>query len=85
MFFSPEGSQERDDPKRERWARLQGSLSSKRHALANCTVPSACVGLLCRVIKYDQKISFLLKVHKNENFFGFDFEFCTISLLVMHK
>ncbi len=27
----------------------------------------------------------LLKVHKNENFFGFDFEFCTISLLVMHK
>ncbi len=27
----------------------------------------------------------LLKVHKNENFFGFDFEFCPISLLVMHK
>jgi hypothetical protein len=26
-----------------------------------------------------------LKVHKNENFFGFDFEFCLISLLVMHK
>jgi hypothetical protein len=26
-----------------------------------------------------------LKGHKNENFFGFDFEFCTISLLVMHK
>jgi hypothetical protein len=26
-----------------------------------------------------------LKVHKNENFFGFDFEFCHISLLVMHK
>jgi hypothetical protein len=27
-----------------------------------------------------------LKVpHKNENFFGFDLEFCTISLLVMHK
>jgi hypothetical protein len=26
-----------------------------------------------------------LKVHKNENCFGFDFEFCTISLLVMHK
>ncbi len=25
------------------------------------------------------------KVHKNENVFGFDFEFCTISLLVMHK
>jgi hypothetical protein len=26
-----------------------------------------------------------LKVHKNENFFGFDFEFCTISLLAMSK
>jgi hypothetical protein len=26
-----------------------------------------------------------LKVHKNENFFGSDFEFCTISLLVMSK
>jgi hypothetical protein len=26
-----------------------------------------------------------LKVHKNENFFGFDFAFCPISLLVMHK
>jgi hypothetical protein len=26
-----------------------------------------------------------LKVHKNENFFGFDFEFCTVSLLVMLK
>jgi hypothetical protein len=24
-----------------------------------------------------------LKVHKNEIFFGFDFEFCTISMLVM--
>ncbi len=28
---------------------------------------------------------FTLNVHKNENFFGFDFEFCTISLLVMSK
>ncbi len=26
-----------------------------------------------------------LKVHKNENFFGFDFEFCAFSMLVMHK
>jgi hypothetical protein len=26
-----------------------------------------------------------LKVHKNENFFGFDFEFCTISMLAMSK
>jgi hypothetical protein len=26
-----------------------------------------------------------LKVHKNENFFGFDFEFCTFPMLVMHK
>ncbi len=28
---------------------------------------------------------YLLKVHKNENFFGFDLEFCTISMLVMDK
>jgi hypothetical protein len=27
----------------------------------------------------------LLKVYKNENFFGSDFEFCSISLLVMLK
>jgi hypothetical protein len=26
-----------------------------------------------------------LKVHKIENFFGFDFEFCTVSLQVMLK
>ncbi len=26
-----------------------------------------------------------LKVHKNKNFFGFDFEFYTVSLLVMFK
>jgi hypothetical protein len=26
-----------------------------------------------------------LKVHKIDNFFGFDFEFCTISLLDMLK
>ncbi len=26
-----------------------------------------------------------LKVHKIENFFGYEFEFCTISLLVMLK
>ncbi len=30
-------------------------------------------------------INFLLKVHKIENFFGSDFEFCVISLLVMLK
>ena len=31
------------------------------------------------------KLSADLKVHKNENFFGFDFEICTVSLLVMLK
>jgi hypothetical protein len=55
MFFSPEGSQERDDPKRERWARLQGSLSSKRHALGNRAGPTACVGLLFRMIMIIRK------------------------------
>jgi hypothetical protein len=36
-------------------------------------------------IKFNDLTLFDLKVHKNENFFGFDFECCTISLLVMHK
>ncbi len=37
------------------------------------------------LIEYNIVSSIWLKVHKNENFFGFDFEFCPISLLVMHK
>ncbi len=39
-----------------------------------------CVGPLESSLEYAP-----LKVHKNENLFGFDFEFCTISMLVMHK
>ncbi len=35
--------------------------------------------------KYRQSIGFPLKVHKIEIFFGFDFEICNISLLVMSK
>jgi hypothetical protein len=35
--------------------------------------------------KDPQPKNMTLKVHKNENFFGFDFEFCTVSLLVMSK
>jgi hypothetical protein len=27
----------------------------------------------------------ILKVHKKEKFFGFDFEFCTISMLIIYK
>jgi hypothetical protein len=37
------------------------------------------------VTSYIQNVVIHLKVHKNENFFGFDFEFCIISMLVMHK
>jgi hypothetical protein len=33
--------------------------------------------------KTSQNARFLLKVHKIEIFFGFDFEICIISLLVM--
>jgi hypothetical protein len=37
-------------------------------------------------LKHTKTIKYAaLKVHKNENFFGFEFEFCPISLLVMHK
>ncbi len=42
-----------------------------------------CDRLLNYKIMYETLIR--LKVHKNENFFGLDFEFCPISLLVMHK
>ena len=37
--------------------------------------------------KFDQITApgMALKVHKIENFFGFDFEICIISLLVMAK
>ncbi len=38
----------------------------------------------CTPIKQDQGLLFInLKVQKNENYFGSDFEFCTISLSVM--
>jgi hypothetical protein len=30
-------------------------------------------------VTQDDTLEFPLQVHKNENFFGFDFEFCTIS------
>ncbi len=39
---------------------------------------------VCTVLTF-QTYVFWLKVHKIENFFGSDFEFCTISLLVMFK
>jgi hypothetical protein len=39
---------------------------------------------LCKCCLYRVKLS-LLKVHKIEIFFGFDFEICIISLLVMSK
>jgi hypothetical protein len=37
------------------------------------------------VITYSSGKKNTLKVHKNENFFGSDFEICSISLLVMLK
>jgi hypothetical protein len=41
--------------------------------------------LICANAPSKNSFSMPLKVHKNENFSGYDFEFCTISLLVMHK
>ncbi len=38
-----------------------------------------------KTINLIQNCDVPLKVHKIENFFGSDFEFCTISLLVMLK
>ncbi len=37
------------------------------------------------VLGCQAKGGYALKVHKKENFFGFDFEFYTASLLVMLK
>jgi hypothetical protein len=37
------------------------------------------------VVKYLCNKLMMLKVHKIEIFFGFDFEICIISLLVMSK
>ncbi len=43
-------------------------------------------GALLHLLRLEMLASHLiLKVHKNDNFFGSDFEFCTISLLVMLK
>jgi hypothetical protein len=63
---------------------------------SRCHVPlSRAMYLLCDFVLTPNMLYYLtymyycpvcfLKVHKNENFFGFNFEFCTISLLVMHK
>jgi hypothetical protein len=41
----------------------------------------ACVTAVVLCVSFAQN----LKVHKNENFLGFDFEFCTVSLLVKLK
>ncbi len=45
----------------------------------------AAVTIACQPSIKDFRNANVAKVHKIENFFGFDFEFCTISLVVMHK
>ena len=44
---------------------------------------------ICEVFVRETSIVYMLtdplKVHKNENFFSSDFEFCTFSMLVMVK
>ncbi len=42
-------------------------------------------GVLTTITMYRQRGRIILKVHKIENFFGSEFEFCVISLLVMLK
>ncbi len=59
------------------------SFCNKKIYVCKCKRTVPCIAVCIPVNDYDWKM--LLKVHKNENFFGFDFEFCTISLLVMHK
>jgi hypothetical protein len=80
----------------EAWPRWFSTLSTTRCAF--CENQSAVLHIhlqklyLCKGaagINFDMRCKpvyrSLLKVHKNENFFGSDFEFCTISLLVMLK
>ncbi len=78
----------------------EGQLNSKQQVIFNIykmffdSLPFSpngaypCFFSFGRILTQNQAISLVLaralKVHKNENFFGFDFEFCTISMLVMH-
>jgi hypothetical protein len=49
----------------------------RSHGCSNNTMPVS-ISLISR-------LTIPLKIHKNENVFGFDFDFCTNSLLVMRK
>ena len=67
--------------------RFLGSINVYKYGLSP---PMKCVIVMYTVHIYRTTFKVLscfnsLKVHKNENFFGFDFEFCTFSLLVMSK
>ncbi len=72
-----------------------GMASTRRIGLSNMcdyfspkvTNPERLYGVKIVKIRAIENLTLghLLKVHKNENFFGFDFEFCTISVLVIHK
>jgi len=62
------------------YAGILHSLSDQIQNLPNCfTTPNKMIS------EDDIKGLVSLKVHKIENFFGFDFEICIISLLVMSK
>ena len=61
------------------------SLTSKAIRLTYCRVHGVWLVVYVPLCGFQGQGKSVLKVHKNENFFGFDFEFCPISLLVMHK
>jgi hypothetical protein len=59
------------------WRKLcRGSLEAGGHLSK---------GILPHQLVLHRRVVLALKVHKIENFFGFDFEFYTVSLLVMLK
>ncbi len=55
-------------------------------SLSSFLAVSLVLGPSFSVVKWEgRQKGWYLKVLKNENYFGSDFEFCTISLLVMFK
>ncbi len=68
----------------KRWIKRLGEMSFKE---LNKTL-QWCIVLTRKITKRGktaEPVFVNLKVHLNENFFGFDFDFCPISLLVMQK
>jgi hypothetical protein len=73
-------------PGQDSSARIVQQFMGARNRLEGCRICPIYLKVKFSIVRHTVNIlKPNLKVHKNENFFGFDFEFCTISLLVMSK